>query len=375
MNAFPESNASAATTTTSDSISMVSKESTGEEEDLTLSFGGHETTMSPVETTTVFSPQRHKSNAAERILYISTTTGVEVQQPVPEFVCHLYSMLIEASYSDLISWIVPTEDEPLQMGGGICGIGKIVVHNPKALQEEVLGSYYRHSKYASFQRQLNYFGFKKRLHSGKKGKLSPCSYIHKSLTADIGSLFTLKRRPPSKRRLSQVSKTSTVVESDSTENEMSTLLHRENARILKRLRRSDDDPPPERKLSSNKKQSSANHQAVEAEVHCGAPSSHSVLTWENKQYQAHNASSTKKRMLHISASSSSPPSSKIAPTASEKQPTLVELLSKSLPPTDILFNDDVDSVDNDGVPAWLGDDGQFHYHNVDSCLIDLAMLY
>jgi len=27
------------------------------------------------------------------------------------------------------------------------------------------------------------------------------------------------------------------------------------------------------------------------------------------------------------------------------------------------------------VPAWVTDDGKYHYHNVDSSLIDLAMLY
>ncbi len=43
MIALPESSASA---TPSDSILVVSKESTGEEEDLALSFGGHETTPS-----------------------------------------------------------------------------------------------------------------------------------------------------------------------------------------------------------------------------------------------------------------------------------------------------------------------------------------
>jgi hypothetical protein len=66
---------------------------------------------------------------------------------------------------------------------------------------------------------------------------------------------------------------------------------------------------------------------------------------------------------------------KLAPTEIEKQPSLVDLLSNSLPPWDILFNEDVDSLDDDGVPAWVGDDGQYHYHNVDSHLVDLAMLY
>ena len=58
------------------------------------------------------------------------------------------------------------------------------------------------------------------------------------------------------------------------------------------------------------------------------------------------------------------------------QPTLLELLSTSLPPSEILFSDDVvDSVDDNGIPAWVTDDGQFQYHNVDSSLIELAMLY
>ena len=159
-------------------------------------------------------------------------------QPVSEFVCHLYSMLLKASYSDLISWIVPTEDEPEQLGGGISGIGKIVVHNPEALQDKVLGHYYGHSKYASFQRQLNYFGFKKRLHNGKKGKLSPCSYIHESLTSDMGSLFTLTRRPPSKKRLSNATNFDSSASDDSSGNETSSQ-HGEIASLSKRLCRLD----------------------------------------------------------------------------------------------------------------------------------------
>ena len=123
-----------------------------------------------------------------------------VTHPVPEFLCHLFSMLCDPALSNLISWSVPVEDEPDSLGGGIKGIGKVVVHDPEGLQEEVLGKYYRHSKYASFQRQLNYFGFKKRLHGGKKAKLSPCSYVHEKLGLEPQSLFQLKRRPPASKR-------------------------------------------------------------------------------------------------------------------------------------------------------------------------------
>mgnify|MGYP001030175312 CR=1 FL=1 len=349
----------------------------------------HETPPSAVDCTpfvtrTRGGHPRNAPNAAERMLDISSKAGgdeeVAVSQPVPEFICHLYSMLLEASYSDFISWIVPTEDETSQIGGGICGIGKIVVHNPEALQEDVLGNYYRHSKYASFQRQLNYFGFKKRLHNGKKGKLSPCSYIHELLTADMRSLFTLKRRPPLKRRSSEVS-TPPDEESDSTDHEMQH--HCENARISKRFCQDAKRNPKKRKVGSTKKQSKDGSPS---------PSPQAIVTWESNHFQTQCDSSTmESQMLHVRASVPTKiissheqdafsrevvsSGTKLAPTAIEKQPLLDDLLSKSLPPWDILFNEDADSLDNDGVPAWVGDDGQYHYHNVDSHLVDLAMLF
>ena len=119
------------------------------------------------------------------------------QTPVPEFLTHLHSMLTNTTYNKIISWSVPTQNESTHNGGGILNKGKIIVHNPQSLQDLILGRYYNHSKYSSFQRQLNYFGFKKKLHNGLKGKMSPCSYIHESLSHDVGSLFTLRRRNPS----------------------------------------------------------------------------------------------------------------------------------------------------------------------------------
>ena len=83
-------------------------------------------------------------------------------------------MLDELSHGD--------DDAARAHGDGRRGQSKSVVHQPKMLQDHVLVNYYRHSKHARFQRQLNYFGFKKCLHGGKKGKLSTFLYIHDLLT-------------------------------------------------------------------------------------------------------------------------------------------------------------------------------------------------
>lgn len=330
-------------------------------------------------------PKRKSSTAAERrqslpsSLFLSSQggDGNDVStQPVPEFLCHLFSMLRDPSYADLISWNVPTSDEPDHKGGGIQGIGKIVVHKPEALQDFVLGKYYRHSKYASFQRQLNYFGFKKRLHGGKKGKLSPCSYIHETLTDDVESLFTLKRRPPAKKRGSEDD--STVDEVLPTKlSSQSSSSKRRRLSVEKQSKKNGNTSKKNTNKKGNKKNQKKEQQQdvvyskpvqVQAEE-CAPPSPTSVASI----YPAYRANNRIRTALTASerkrSMSSSSEEAKIA------QPTLLELLSTSLPPSDILFNDDVDSVDDQGIPAWVTDDGKYHYHNVDSSLVDLAMLY
>ena len=69
--------------------------------------------------------------------------------------------------------------------------GRIKVHNPQTLADEVLGKYFRHNKYASFQRQLNYFGFRK---LAGKGKMSPCAYVNDAASGDLKSLLNIRRK-------------------------------------------------------------------------------------------------------------------------------------------------------------------------------------
>lgn len=93
---------------------------------------------------------------------------------VPEFLYQLTKMLT-GGHNDIIEW----------------SNGRIEVHNPHKLESTVLQKYFRHSKFASFQRQLNYFGFRK---LAGKGKMAPCSYVNEAATQDIGSLLLIKRK-------------------------------------------------------------------------------------------------------------------------------------------------------------------------------------
>jgi len=98
--------------------------------------------------------------------------GVHHHNTVAEFLYQLTKMLTDDN-KEIIEWVN----------------GRIEVHDPPKLEEEVLHKYFRHSKYASFQRQLNYFGFRK---LAGKGKMSPCSYVNDDTTNDLRSLLSIK---------------------------------------------------------------------------------------------------------------------------------------------------------------------------------------
>ncbi len=95
-------------------------------------------------------------------------------QPIAEFLYQLTKMLTDDN-DEVIEWEQ----------------GRIKVHHPERLEGEILHKYFRHSKFSSFQRQLNYFGFRK---IAGKGKMSPCSYVNDAATSDIRSLLLIKRK-------------------------------------------------------------------------------------------------------------------------------------------------------------------------------------
>ena len=77
----------------------------------------------------------------------------------PSFLQKLWEMLADATNSDVIEW---------HAEGAM-----FEVKSPKAMGAEVLGKFFRHNNFASFQRQLNYFGFHK-CGRGERG----CYYRH-----------------------------------------------------------------------------------------------------------------------------------------------------------------------------------------------------
>ena len=101
----------------------------------------------------------------------SSAFSVSAVKTVPPFLVSLHSMLCDKSHSDIISW----------------NVGKIIIHKRQDLEKSVLGKYYNHSKFASFTRQLNRYGFE-----NDGGIINAYSFTHKTLTDDVESVLSLQ---------------------------------------------------------------------------------------------------------------------------------------------------------------------------------------
>lgn len=103
----------------------------------------------------------------------TSTSFVRSPTSIPEFVYQLMRMLKNEAICNIIQW------------GPAC----IIVHNPVRLENELLHLYFRHSNFSSFQRQLNYFGFRK---VAVKGRMNPCRFVRDDITEDLNSLLLIK---------------------------------------------------------------------------------------------------------------------------------------------------------------------------------------
>ena len=144
---------------------------------------------------------QHNSVPSSTSLVTTSTASTLNNTSVPEFLYQLTKMLTENN-NDVIEWshgkielsivlmlsidLIPRY--PLTFRASRI-TGRIEVHSPQKLESDVLKKYFRHSKFASFQRQLNYFGFRK---LAGKGKMAPCSYVNDAAMDDISSLFQIK---------------------------------------------------------------------------------------------------------------------------------------------------------------------------------------
>lgn len=131
-------------------------------------------TTQPVPTPTPPSAPPPSAPTSQNAMTDEAVAQIVSNTSVPEFLYQLTKMLTD-EHREIIEW----------------SNAKIEVHNPHRLEIEVLNKYFRHSKYASFQRQLNYFGFRK---LAGKGKMAPCSYVNENATTDLRSLLRMKRK-------------------------------------------------------------------------------------------------------------------------------------------------------------------------------------
>ena len=115
------------------------------------------------------------SAAAAAADAVAAAAGLQARKRNRGFLFHLNQMLSDPANHHAIEW----------------DAGGIIVHNPHALETDVLCKYFRHSNYSSFTRQLTNFGFTR---ASGKGKMGPCSYTNDATTADLGCLLNIRKK-------------------------------------------------------------------------------------------------------------------------------------------------------------------------------------
>lgn len=95
---------------------------------------------------------------------------------VPKFLRHLYTILNNED-KQIIAW---SHDGSY-----------FQIYHVQALEEQILGKYFKHTKFASFQRQLNTFGFRK----WTKTRANVCTFSHNMLVrCALDDLVTVVQR-------------------------------------------------------------------------------------------------------------------------------------------------------------------------------------
>ena len=122
------------------------------------------------------------------------TTMVNDQLPPAKndypFLQNLVKILKDETNQDIIEW-----SNNLR--------GTVRVHNPKRLEDEVLGCYFCSSNYKTFHRQMNYFGFKV-VRNAMIGchRMGSCDFFNQNIdSGDVECILLLKKKcMPRKRR-------------------------------------------------------------------------------------------------------------------------------------------------------------------------------
>ncbi|RHY11516.1 hypothetical protein DYB25_004597 [Aphanomyces astaci] len=106
------------------------------------------------------------------------TTKMATAAAPPKFLCHLYAILAVED-PNVVAW---SDD-------GSC----FHLYDVNRLEREVLPKYFKHNKLSSFQRQLNYFGFRK----WTKTQSCVCTFSHPRFHRDsTPAAWGAVRNPP-----------------------------------------------------------------------------------------------------------------------------------------------------------------------------------